>query len=341
MSQDVTPPPIVAPPVVTAAAGAGQSAPREVRLDEAGQIDEDLPCRGCGYNLRGLDPRGTCPECSVPIGRSIHGDLLRFSDPDWLGRLARGLKLVIIGILSEVALGLILVVAVGFMAASGPMPMGRIMTTAGVMGAAISMITVIGVWLLTAQDPGQMESEPPVSPRRVARWCILAQVAAAPLQITTQSGAGFAAPAALTSLDVLLMLLLMAVQVIVLIGHGAGLLYLRGLALRLPRDSLARQTKVVTWGYVCSQGVGVIGGTAFLLLFSTIPAPGGTPGAAAAVMVLGGAAGCVAAAGALVFGIWALVLLFTYAGALRSAAASAITTWAVAAPGPGAASAGA
>lgn len=30
---------------------------------QAGVVMSDVPCLACGYNLRGLDPRGHCPEC--------------------------------------------------------------------------------------------------------------------------------------------------------------------------------------------------------------------------------------------------------------------------------------
>jgi hypothetical protein len=29
-------------------------------------VEEDVACRQCGYNLRGLNPRHRCPECGLP-----------------------------------------------------------------------------------------------------------------------------------------------------------------------------------------------------------------------------------------------------------------------------------
>lgn len=34
-------------------------------------LHEDLPCRGCQYNLRGLPHSGNCPECGKPIRNSL------------------------------------------------------------------------------------------------------------------------------------------------------------------------------------------------------------------------------------------------------------------------------
>ena len=37
---------------------------------DAPVVNDDLPCAGCGYLLRGLDPAGHCPECNHPIDDS-------------------------------------------------------------------------------------------------------------------------------------------------------------------------------------------------------------------------------------------------------------------------------
>jgi hypothetical protein len=55
-------------------------------------IERDLPCRDCGYNLRGLLTGGRCPECSLPIGDSTRGDGIEFASPAWLRRLERGAR---------------------------------------------------------------------------------------------------------------------------------------------------------------------------------------------------------------------------------------------------------
>jgi hypothetical protein len=40
-------------------------------------VEEDLSCEGCGYNLRGLSGEGRCPECGKGIGESIQIRLKR------------------------------------------------------------------------------------------------------------------------------------------------------------------------------------------------------------------------------------------------------------------------
>ncbi|HLL89657.1 MAG TPA: hypothetical protein VK324_10155 [Tepidisphaeraceae bacterium] len=50
-------------------------------------IDRELPCAGCGYDLRGLSPGGHCPECGGPVARALAFDTLHHADPRWLRRL--------------------------------------------------------------------------------------------------------------------------------------------------------------------------------------------------------------------------------------------------------------
>ncbi|MCZ6543817.1 MAG: hypothetical protein O6768_09140 [Planctomycetota bacterium] len=308
---------------------------REVRLDDAGRLAEDLTCRSCGYNLRGLNPKIACPECSTPIDRSIHGDLLQFCDPAWVGRMGRGLQLIIIGLLVNVAYGIVVGSAIMLLTPTGTTMMTMTTALAGTIGAALSLITAIGVWMLTTADPGQAEAEQPLTARRLARWCILARVAAAPLELIVSplGGMGLGTLGApFTPRLMIPMVGLVALGMIALIGTAAGLIYLRQIALRIPRESLAKQTRTVMWGYVICSAVGVVFSVGMVLMMTQMMRTGAAPGApgpgvsAFLFIILGG--GCLAGIGTLVFGIWALVLLFLYAAALRRVAAEARSIWA-------------
>jgi hypothetical protein len=73
-------------------------------------LEEDVPCAGCGYNLRGLRPTGRCPEC----GTLVHVSIIRRRarrprpppDPRWARDVVEGAAA------SLVAFGLLVAVSV-------------------------------------------------------------------------------------------------------------------------------------------------------------------------------------------------------------------------------------
>src|SRR3990172_7537522 len=110
-------------------------APARVQLDSAGHLDQDVICIRCGYNLRGLSLDRVCPECGTPIGRSLHGDLLRFAPPIWLAVLISGVNWILAGMLVKIIdLGL----SLGLKAMTGQRALGALahilLTTVGVIG---------------------------------------------------------------------------------------------------------------------------------------------------------------------------------------------------------------
>jgi hypothetical protein len=305
----------------------GEEIQRELRLDPEGRLAEDLPCRACGYNLRGNARDALCPECSTPVSLSARSDLLRFSDPDWIERLARGMRLIFIGLVATTVLQIaVAVISIALTATGGP-GYSALLTTAALLGAGLSVVVVVGVWWLTTPDPARAERERALSVRRLLRWCLVAQIAAAPLQLAWSSGgigpggAGTPTGAASVALTVSGSVL----SLVVLVGYAAGFVFLGRLALRVPKPSLARQTRIVMWGYLSSQGLAVVIGMSFLLVFTPTLAAGGTGPQGALVAI--GIGGCVVTVGVLVFGIWGLVLLFKYAALFKDTASAARAAW--------------
>jgi hypothetical protein len=186
----ISPPPIV--PVPPPAEGR-----REVTLDDDGRLAESIPCRRCGYDLRGLNPEGRCPECRSAVARSIQGDLLRLCDPKWTARLARGMLWLIIGIIAQIvwgmAGGVIGVISTGALRAptGGIPPNLQTVVSVSASGTALTAILqAIGVWLLTSPDPGAVETARSINARVIARYCFIAQVIAAPIMQFWTTGAG-------------------------------------------------------------------------------------------------------------------------------------------------------
>lgn len=55
-----------------------------------------IRCLRCGYALKGLEKKSVCPECGLPILRSIEGFSLKFSDAGWLRSVLFGTTVAII-----------------------------------------------------------------------------------------------------------------------------------------------------------------------------------------------------------------------------------------------------
>jgi hypothetical protein len=69
-------------------------------LDRDDRVQVDLACLKCSYNLRTLAVDSLCPECALPVARSIRGDLLKHADPRWVRKLTDGAELLFIAALA-------------------------------------------------------------------------------------------------------------------------------------------------------------------------------------------------------------------------------------------------
>lgn len=140
----------------------------QLHLDATGRLDQDLPCLRCGYNLRGLAPDGSCPECGTAIGRSAHGDMLRFCDPVWVSKLARGMNYLWWGLALAICAPVVwpaIVVPTSYLGIAHE----HAMVVCAAYLLFSFMLACIGIWLLTTPDPSRLESELDPSPRKAAR----------------------------------------------------------------------------------------------------------------------------------------------------------------------------
>lgn len=113
---------------------------RDARL-----VAADLPCRRCGYNLRGLDVNGFCPECNSPVARALGGDWIRLSDPAWLSQVTLGAALL--------ALATVCLIPALFACAWLFRSYAGAARPANILLAVVSLCGACGGWLLTAPDP--------------------------------------------------------------------------------------------------------------------------------------------------------------------------------------------
>ncbi len=279
-------------------------------------ITRDIYCIGCGYNLRNLDPSGACPECGMPIERSLQTSILRFASPDWLRNIRRGFNLVIFIFVMNLLLG----VAVGVSAGGGaPVVGGSFFAASNVIGLISQLVYIWAIFLITAPDPRQSVTESPRSWRRLTRMFILA---------------GFACFAAgLLAQEFASMIAFMAIGVVAnLIQLGlifCGLSYLQTLAERVPDPKLAKNTATMKWAIMIMMVLLVVFAVVFLVMAgvglggfgaapgAAPPAGGGGPGPAAGAVV----AGVSCFVGVLGFAVFILgiVLFFRYRSAIGRA----------------------
>ena len=286
--------------------------PEGIRLDAASRIDVDLHCLKCGYNLRGLLPSGLCPECGTPVGRSEHGDLLRFCSPDWVEAVASGFNWIV----ASIVLGILLGCGAGLLASL----MGKGASAISLVGVAGAVVSFIGYWKATTPDPSRLDRETSMTARKLTRITIVVNL----LLNTPEQLIAIPVPS-------IKILLLGATGIVGIVNTFASLIYAQQLATRIPDLSLAKQTRIVMWGMVVlgAAGIGVAALGAFAGPVTALTLSGaGTSATTGGPMVGVIVGGCVIGASGLVFGIWGLLLLFRYRREMLEAARQARDTWA-------------
>lgn len=258
-------------------------------------LNVDTPCVICGYNLRGLTVDKVCPECGSPVGRSIHGNMLRYADPKWLGSVLLGVRLTLWHILATIAL--VLLVALF----TEVLDLSQVFLIAPII--AVAALSLLAAFMITTQEPKIAMEEDTVTLRRVVRVC--AAVAFV--------GDGIKSLSSLLPDSLVVVIAAGVTGLFGLVAYFGMFVYLRRFALRIPNKKLAQSTKRCMWGYLITMAAGAVFGFLAGVLGASLG--GGSGGSLAGV----GIVVCVAGAAFLVFGIWYLILLFDYNSAFRRA----------------------
>jgi hypothetical protein len=284
-------------------------------LDPSGTVTIDLPCRKCAYNLRGLNINGRCPECGTAVGYSAQGDLIRFSDPEWVDNLRRGIKLILLAVLVIV---LMIVVSAVLGAIGAGRALVEVVSIAMALGA--NVLSFIGSWLLTEPDPSGLGESEYGTARKVIRVTLLIGVAGAVVQIVER----IASPP--PAIHLLLQLISGIASLAGVVGLFAQLQYLGKLALRIPADNLAARARLIKWGLGISYGVVVLAG-----ILTLLAARGGAGARHGGAAIGFGCFTAIAGLTALIFLIMYLLLLDKLGRAFKEQASIARQTWAASA----------
>lgn len=268
---------------------------------ETQQIDFDLNCVRCGYNLRSAFATSNCPECGEPVETTLRPDLLHMASLNWLGRLRKGANWIVTAIIMNLLLIPIAMVigiaSVRNLSQGGGLPTGT-MAFLSLLGVIIVAVYAVGIWLVTSLEPNRINRPTSAS---LARWLIIPGMLLSILaEVFTNSGDSTA-----ETIGGFIDLISSIMQ---LVGFLAGMIYLRSLAERIPEPNLAKQTTIVFWGWLVTMS-----GFIFLSIIAVLLALTATSASnMASALPVVGLMMIPIGLSMLVFGIWWIVLVFRY-----------------------------
>lgn len=271
-------------------------------LDRSGRLAQSLPCVRCGYDLRGLAPHGACPECGEEIARSAQSDRLRFANANWVRRLVWGHWMMLWG-------GILQGANVGYGFRTPHYELIFYLICWAVPAVAV----IVGTFWLTSTEP---HAERRV-PTRNARWALRAFIAFSLL------AEGWAAiwqsqhldnPLPVTT-EVMLQLLLAGLVVAVAAFYGQ-------LSERLKQPVIASRLRLASGIFLAGVAATLPLAVGQLVVRGTVESAVGYEGVMVEVAGIVIESPLAYAAlpfqlAALVSGIWIVVLLFRFGGALK------------------------
>ncbi len=205
-------------------------------------VQNDHGCMTCGYSLRGLAQSTKCPECGTPVADSLRGDLLFYRNTDYIHTLKKGLSLILNGILVQLIVTIFGGIGIAMLSAAAvatvpPFVMDFVIPG---VGTAVSAVILLGWWWFTAQDPGVANQDEPKA-RLVVRGAVIASlviaIAALLVPFLPSSPSQFGAREAIAIVLGIGSTAAFATQ------FFAGMLYVRGMARRLPNEKIYKRAK--------------------------------------------------------------------------------------------------
>ena len=203
-------------------------------------VAESVNCVRCGYDLRGLPVSGRCPECGTIVERSLLGDKLLYSSPEYLATLQRGLSFILNAIL-------VMVINVVLGIVAGAMSMTALMQATSLIGIGVSLALVVGWWLFSEEDPAFVGTDNGSTARRVIRVVVAIELATTIVSAVLQFLPAAAATSASAPLALLAVLVGLGSLAVWAVKFFAAMLYLRWLSPRIPSEFVDRRAGLLMW----------------------------------------------------------------------------------------------
>lgn len=241
-------------------------------IPPAARVESDLTCTRCGYNLRGLEITGKCPECGWAVESSLRGGLLRFAGPEYLSSLISGAFIIILAnigslILSVFAAVFVAVFLISFgITSAAPQPPGAapaapvmpsvdwVESAATILSTLLAIASLVGYWQFTAPDPATEQSEQPRAARRIVRVAVIVGIGILLALVVVALAGPRAAPAnpanplaLATAMQLVAAVLNIAALIAGAVHFFAMMLYIRWLASRIPDPDLIQRTRLYIW----------------------------------------------------------------------------------------------
>lgn len=225
----------------------------------------DLACKQCGHNLRTLGFAGVCTECGTPVEYSLHGYLLRYADPAWVRRVARGCMLLIIAIALMVVGGMATSIwgmatafSKGYTPGTPPhVDTARINFLAVFIFAPLTVLLVAALVLITAREPSA--TLPPTdSAARVwlcrSLWLYVASCLFGwTISLAPTTGLLLITPSELVALNAPIGMAVFTLMVVL------AMRYFSQLMARMPRPGLVKFANICFWGVLIGGGLMTLG----------------------------------------------------------------------------------
>jgi hypothetical protein len=142
---------------IESSAPAESNASDVAELDQEGRLVNELVCLGCGYNLRGLSPGSSCPECGEAVQQTLCPAAWPPFAPSWrLRRLKRAVSWLVVGFATQQII-LYGIALTGFAAAQ-------------LAFVAPIAVIVLGIWQLTSPELHLSRSQDLGWWQELARW---------------------------------------------------------------------------------------------------------------------------------------------------------------------------